>query len=94
MKPPQPTACTLCGRDKPLTFHHLIPRKVHGKRHWRANHSREELARNGIWVCRLCHRQIHRFFSEADLAESLNTAAALRKEPQMARFIGWARKQK
>ena len=94
MKRDAPDRCELCGREKPLTFHHLIPRKTHRKRAIRARHSRAELITRGIWLCRLCHRQIHRFYDERELADRLNTKDALESEPQMARFLEWARKQK
>ena len=44
-------------------------------------------------LCSLCHKQIHRFYSELELAERLNTREALLAEPQVARFVSWARRQ-
>ena len=49
---------------------------------------------HGLWLCRLCHRQIHRFYSEDELGRRLNSREALLAEPQLARFVAWARKQK
>ncbi|MFP4066189.1 MAG: hypothetical protein ACLFRR_09925 [Spirochaetaceae bacterium] len=86
--------CELCGRRKPLSFHHLIPRKNHRKRRFRRHYDREELTSRGLWLCRLCHRQIHRFYSEEELGERLHSREALLSEPRMARFLAWARKQK
>ena len=94
MKSQHPAACELCGRAAPLTFHHLIPKKTHGKRRIRKRYETRELHRRGIYLCRLCHRQLHRFYSEDELADSLNTRAAIIAEPKMARFLAWARKQK
>jgi hypothetical protein len=93
-KPEQPDRCELCGREKPLTFHHLIPRKNHRKRRFRRDYEREDLKARGLWLCRLCHRQIHRFYSEDELGRRLNTREALLADPQMARFLEWARRQK
>ncbi len=90
----KPKRCELCGRHKPLSFHHLIPKKTHSKRRFQRLFSKEERTGRGIWVCRLCHRQIHRFFTEVELAESYNTREALVAEPQMASFLAWARKQR
>jgi len=94
MRPPQTDRCELCGRDKPLTFHHLIPRKMHRKRKVRERFDREEIVSRGIWVCRLCHRQIHRFHDQQTLALELNTRDALMRETRMAGFLAWARKQR
>ena len=49
---------------------------------------------HGLCLCRLCHRQIHRFYSEDELGRRLNSREALLAEPQLARFVAWARKQK
>lgn len=91
-KPPRPQVCEICGREKPLTFHHLIPRAKHGKRVIRERFERPDLKARGIWVCHLCHRQIHRFFDNRRLAEELNTVERLRETPEMLRYIAWARK--
>ncbi|KAG2432502.1 hypothetical protein HXX76_008847 [Chlamydomonas incerta] len=52
--------CVMCGRQMPLTFHHLIPRDVHAKYKRRAL-TAEQLNR-GIDVCRPCHSAIHRTY--------------------------------
>lgn len=93
MKPPQPGRCELCQRKKPLTFHHLIPRKTHRKPRIRRRFHRDELHSRGLWVCRLCHSQLHRFYTEEHLAETLNTRDRLLEEPEMVRFLAWARRQ-
>ena len=85
--------CALCGRTAPLTFHHLIPKKVHRRRRFARSYSKAELAQ-GIDVCRLCHRAIHRFHDEMTLARELNTLAALRQDEQLARHAAWAAKQR
>ncbi len=93
-KPPAPERCELCARAKPLTFHHLIPRSLHKKRQVRARFDRTERTGRGIWICPLCHRQIHRLYSRRRLAEELNTREALIAEPEMVNFLSWARRQK
>ena len=45
-------------------------------------------------LCGLCHKQIHRFYTELELAERLNTREALLAEPRVARFVSWARRQR
>lgn len=93
-KPPAPERCELCGRAVPLTFHHLIPRSLHKKRTIQAQFDKAERVSRGLWICRLCHRQIHRLYSRRRLAEELNSREALVGEPEMAKFLTWARKQK
>lgn len=39
----------------------------------------------------ICHSAIHARFSEAELARRLADPAALRAEPEMARFLDWVR---
>jgi predicted restriction endonuclease len=84
--------CALCGRVAPLTFHHLIPRKVHRRPRFRKHYDRETLAA-GVDVCHLCHRAIHRFHDEMTLATRLNTLEALKDDPALARHAAWAAKQ-
>lgn len=85
--------CALCGRTAPLSFHHLIPRKVHRRPRFRSDYSRETLAA-GIEVCGLCHRAIHRFHDEMTLATRLNTLDALKDDPQLSRHAAWAARQR
>ncbi|MDJ0741185.1 MAG: hypothetical protein QNJ91_15830 [Gammaproteobacteria bacterium] len=86
-------ACGLCGRHTELTFHHLIPRKVH-----RCNRFRKQVPRHvlqhGIDICRLCHEGLHRLFDEMTLAKRLDSIEALRAEPAVKRHVQWVRKQR
>jgi hypothetical protein len=82
--------CALCERDRPLTFHHLIPRALHRRKRFATRYSREELAA-GIDVCRDCHDAVHRFVSEKELGERFYTLEALRAHPEIARFVEWVR---
>lgn len=86
--------CELCGREKLLTFHHLIPKAVHGKKRYQKRYAKQEMRSTGIDVCRLCHNGIHDLISEKELAESYHTVQALREHPGLARHIAWVRKQK
>ena len=85
--------CELCGREQPLTFHHLIPKRVHRKSWYLRRFSRAELHGRGLMLCRLCHRQLHRCYSEDELGKRLNTLGALLAEPEVQRFLSWAKKQ-
>lgn len=86
--------CELCGRDKPLTFHHLIPRAVHGKRRYQKRYTKDELRHRGLNICRLCHSGIHDLISEKELAESFTSKAELLAHEGVARHVAWVRKQK
>jgi len=91
----EPTACELCGREKPLTKHHLIPRAVHGRNRFRKRYTREEMRERSIWICRPCHNGIHDLIpDEKLLAERFNTREALLAHEGLQRHIAWVRKQK
>lgn len=87
--------CEFCGREKPLTFHHLIPVAVHRKRRYLLKYGKEEMKKRGVRLCRVCHNGIHTLFpDEKVLADSYNTKELLENEPRMAKHIQWAKKQK
>jgi len=85
--------CALCGRAIALTFHHLIPRKMHRRTRFRRTHDRDALQR-GIDVCSRCHQGLHRLHDEMTLGRDLNTLEALNADPAVARHVAWVRKQK
>lgn len=85
--------CLLCERHLFLTFHHLIPKKMHRRSRFQKAYTRAELAR-GIWVCRECHSAIHRFFDEMTLARDLNSLELLQAEPQLQRHAQWLSKRR
>lgn len=79
---PEQEVCPICDRPIPpdqRDEHHLVPR-LKGGRVVQALH-------------RICHRQIHALFSEAELARHYATPEALRTHPEMARFIAWVQKK-
>lgn len=90
---PDDRSCVLCGRDRPLTFHHLIPRTLHRKRWVKARFEASAL-HSGIWVCRDCHDAVHRFIPHRELAESFCTLETLRVHPEVAKFVLWIRTQR
>lgn len=87
--PDQPEACELCRRQAPLTRHHLIPKALHGKTYVRKRFAREERITATLWVCRPCHNQIHRLFSEKELALSYNSREALLADSRLRSFVDW-----
>jgi len=76
-----------------LTFHHLIPRKLHRRSHFRRHYDKEALNR-GIHICLDCHRAIHRRYDEMTLGRSLNTLEALQADPDLARHFAWVARQR
>ena len=85
--------CELCGRKTPLTFHHLIPKRAH-KKHYIAKHFHQKRLEEGIHICRLCHKGIHKTYDELTLAKHLNTLHALRSDPKLHRHFKWVSRQK
>lgn len=85
--------CPFCGRRLALTFHHLIPKKVHRRSRYRRRFSREELAL-GIYLCRDCHDGIHATYSEVELAEALSSPEALASDSVLARHFTWVGRQR
>lgn len=89
----RPGRCPFCTREMPLTFHHLIPKKVHRRKRFKRTYSREALAR-GIFICRRCHDGIHDRYSEMELAKHLNTPEALAGDPRLKRHFDWVARQR
>jgi hypothetical protein len=91
----QPSQCELCGRAARLTFHHLVPRKVHKRTRYIQRHGRDAMRSTGLWLCKLCHSGIHTIIpNEKVLAESYYTKELLLGHEGIARHVAWARKQK
>ncbi|MDX1926981.1 MAG: hypothetical protein SFV81_10705 [Pirellulaceae bacterium] len=89
------TCCELCGRDQPLTFHHLIPCAVHRTKRFIARFGKEEMQTRGLYLCRLCHNGIHDLIpKEKDLADKYNTKDTLMAHPGILKHVNWVRKQK
>ncbi len=86
-------ACILCERENALTFHHLIPRKLHKRKRFAKRYSKDDL-NAGIMICQRCHKGLHKLYSENELGTRLNTAQSLRDDDAVARHIAWVAKQK
>lgn len=75
--------CAICGRTMidgaSVDRHHWVPR-THGGREAATLHL-------------ICHRMIHRVFSEAELARTHGDAESIRGHPEMAKFIRWVRRK-
>ncbi len=85
--------CQLCGRQVPLTAHHLIPRKLHKRNRYAKRYDKTQLNET-IDLCQLCHRGLHRLYDEVTLAEQFSSLYALALDPAIAKHVDWVRKQK
>lgn len=90
---PKQSACPLCQRSMALTFHHLIPRKLH-RRNFFAKHFNREQLNQGIFICRTCHNAVHRFYDEMTLGKKLNSLEALLADPLLSQHFAWVGKQR
>lgn len=90
----RPETCQLCGRARPLTQHHLIPRFVHGKKRFTKRYTKDEMKTRLLSLCRPCHRGLHQLFSERELAEHYATRELLLGDERVQKLVRWARKQK
>jgi hypothetical protein len=85
--------CPLCRRVCDLTYHHLIPKKLHRRVRFRKTYSKTELA-DGIYLCRLCHVGLHALYDELTLARHFSDLRAITADPAMRRHAAWVGKQK
>lgn len=85
--------CPLCGRECALTFHHLIPRKLHRRAFFKKNFSREQL-NQGIDVCRPCHDGIHDRYDELTLAKKFTSPEAMKADDSLVRHFAWVARRR
>ncbi len=83
--------CELCVAEDAHNFHHLIPRTNHSNKWFKKRYSREEM-REGLNLCKSCHRAIHDLIpDEKKLGRHYNTRAKLLGHPQVAGYVRWKR---
>ena len=85
--------CACCQRLVALTFHHLIPRKMHRRKGFRRRFSKEEL-NMGAHVCRKCHSGIHALYDELTLATRFHSLDLLLSDETLAAHFKWVAKQR
>jgi 5-methylcytosine-specific restriction endonuclease McrA len=85
--------CQLCARKCHLTFHHLIPRKVHRRSYFKKHYNKAQL-NTGIMLCRLCHKGLHTLYDEMTLAKQFNNLSQLQADARISQHVDWVRKQK
>ena len=86
--------CQICNGEKPLTFHHLIPRKNHRNKWFIKRFTKQEMRERGLNLCHLCHKFIHKKFSEKELGRNYNNLDSLISDPLIKKYAIWASKQK
>ncbi|WP_224199776.1 MULTISPECIES: HNH endonuclease [Pacificimonas] len=69
--------CWLCERPlgRRVEWHHPVPKSRKG--------------RETVAVHPICHRTIHKTFTNKELERELHTPSALRAHPDMANFLTW-----
>jgi hypothetical protein len=85
--------CPLCRRMTALTFHHLIPKKMHRRSFFQKTYNREQLA-IGIYICRQCHNGIHVLFDEMTLGKHFNTLEKLLLDDPLQKHFRWVARQR
>ncbi|MEB3231841.1 MAG: hypothetical protein VKJ64_12585 [Leptolyngbyaceae bacterium] len=85
--------CPFCQRQVSLTFHPLTPKKVHGRPYFKKNFSKA-MPNQGVDICRLCHRGIHRHYDEMVLAKLFNSLEVLLADGALRQHFDWVAKQK
>ena len=92
-KSKKPERCALCERRTVLTFHHLIPRKLHRRNAFKKRFERSELQK-GVWLCRPCHSGVHKLYDEVTLGREFYTLERLASDPGIAKHAKWVSKQR
>ena len=86
--------CSLCNREAcDITEHHLIPRTTHKKKRFKKKHTVEAM-RTTTPLCQPCHRAVHQFHSEKELADSFYTIDLLLSDEKVSNHVNWVKKQK
>jgi hypothetical protein len=86
--------CALCEREAcDITEHHLIPRTTHKIKRFKKKHTVEAMHTTAP-MCQPCHRAMHQFYTEKELADSFYTIDLLLADEKIAKHVSWVRKQK
>lgn len=81
--------CELCECEEVYDFHHFIPKTLHSNKWFKKNFTKEEL-RQGINVCKKCHRVMHDLIpKEKQMGKLYGSKAKLLAHPQIAKYISW-----
>lgn len=87
--------CGFCLRSGlKLTFHHLIPKKMHKKKYVIKVHPNHDFNTYGVYLCIPCHKQLHKVFSHKELALEYYEVAKIMDSEEMRYAIKFNAKQK
>jgi len=87
------THCELCKRGRTTTFHHLVPKKTHGRSRVLALHTKEYMRTVGVDLCRDCHKTVHKLYDHMTLALEYYTLELLKTSEELMKFVKWVSKQ-
>jgi 5-methylcytosine-specific restriction endonuclease McrA len=86
--------CELCLKERSLTFHHLIPRAVHGNKWFQKNYDGVYMDKHGLMLCKECHKSVHDLIpDEKELGKNWNTLELLLSNEKVANYVKWQRKR-
>lgn len=87
--------CDICNRPKEnLEFHHLIPKQLHGKKHFINKFGKKYMRETGINICRDCHKQLHKFYDHKDLGLNFYSLEKILNEEKIQNWIKFISKRK
>ncbi len=75
--------CQICGREM------LLGDSV-DRHHWQP---KSRGGREVNYLHRICHRKLHSLFTNKELETEFATPEAVRRHPEMHKFITWVRRQ-
>ncbi len=79
--------CVLCRREGDMTDHHLVPK----------SQGRRQGVKLGeiptVKMCAACQGFLSKTFSNAQLANELNTVEAILARDEVQKFVKWVQKQ-
>jgi hypothetical protein len=80
--------CQLCGFEGPLQKHHLIPQRTCRNKYKNA----KDDPGNHAYICDMCHRTIHAYFTENELRDSLHSIDSLKSNERFSAYLKWRSK--
>lgn len=85
-------SCVFCFSPEKLSFHHLIPKKMHTKTYIKKQFPETDLNTYGITLCASCHKMVHRKINHRDLALKYNTLDKLLLHSEIKKFVAFRMK--
>jgi hypothetical protein len=86
--------CALCEREAcDITEHHLIPRTTHKMKRFKKMHTAQAM-HTTVPLCQPCHRAMHQFYTEKELATNYYTIGMLLEDEKIQKHVKWIKKQR